>query len=460
MSTLSVGALSPTELNRESPRFQAVQKLLNSRLGFDRPELDPALVSLIQAVRAHGAAIASELQFPSSQDEEWRFTDVSPLLGVDFQPATVPAPTLKIDITPFIVPEAAHSRLVFVNGTYSADLSDLSGLDLNTVTHLLSGVIPEAQLNPYLGKQPGNQEVFTALNSASLQDGALVWIPANQIVETPIHVLFLSVEEEEKAEIASPRTLVVAGANSSVTLIEQYVTISSCPAAPGITAYFSNAVTEVWLEDNAQVNHTRIQQEGQQAIHISKTAVSQNRDSHYTLNSISLGAGLSRHNLDVINQGEGTQTTLNGLTEITGQQCSDTHSSVNHLYPNGSSNQLHKCIVDQKSHGIFNGKIFVPKAAQLTNAQQLNRSLVLSEKAKVDTKPQLQITADNVKCSHGATVSQLEEEEVFYLQSRGLSQEASRHLLIDAFANEILSRIPLASLQRHLAQCLSCRTDF
>ncbi|MDJ1181255.1 Fe-S cluster assembly protein SufD [Roseofilum sp. BLCC_M91] len=458
MSTLSIGALAPTELNRENPRFQAVQQLLNTRLGFDKPELDPALVSLIQAVREHGAAIASELQFPSSQDEEWRFTDISRLLGVEFQPATVPSEAF-IDITPFILPEAEHSRLVLVNGVYSPELSDLSGVNLDTVTYLLSAAVPEAKLNPYLGKQPGNQEVFTALNSASLQDGALVWIPQNQVVETPIHVLFLSVEDREAA-IASPRTLVVAGANSSVTVVEQYVTISSCPAAPGVTPYFSNAVSEVWLEDNAQVNHTRIQQEGQQTIHISKTAITQNRDSRYTLNTISLGAGLSRHNIDVIHQGEGTQTTLNGLTEITGQQCSDTHSSVNHLYPNGSSNQLHKCIVDQKAHGIFNGKVFVPKAAQLTNAQQLNRSLVLSDKAKVDTKPQLQITADNVKCSHGATVSQLEEEEVFYLQSRGLSKEASRHLLIDAFANEILARIPLTSLQGKLAQCLSCRTDF
>lgn len=446
------------DLNRESPRFQAVQQLLNRRLGFDRPELDPALVSLIQAIREHGAAIASELQFPSSQDEEWRFTDISRLLGVEFQPATVPSEAF-MDITPFVLPEAEHSRLVFVNGIYSAQLSDLSGLKIDSVTHLLSGVIPEAKLNPYLGKQPGNQEVFTALNSASLTDGAVVLIPENQSVETPIHLLFLSLENGQ-AEIASPRTLIIAEANSSATLVEQYVTISSCPAAPGITPYFSNAVTEVWLEDNAQINHTRIQQEGQQAIHISKTAVSQNRDSRYTLNSISLGAGLSRHNIEVSQQGEGTQTTLNGLTEITGQQCSDTHSSVNHLYPNGSSNQLHKCIVDQKAHGIFNGKVFVPKAAQLTNAQQLNRSLVLSDKAKVDTKPQLQITADNVKCSHGATVSQLEEEEVFYLQSRGLSKEASRYLLIDAFANEILARIPLTSLQGKLAQCLSCRTHF
>lgn len=446
------------ELNRESPRFQAVQQLLNRRLGFDRPELDPALVSLIQAVREHGAAIASELQFPSSQDEEWRFTDISRLLSVEFQPATVPSEAF-MDITPFVLPEAEHSRLVFVNGIYSAQLSDLSGLKIDSVTHLLSGVIPEAKLNPYLGKQPGNQEVFTALNSASLTDGAVVLIPENQSVETPIHVLFLSMEDRQPA-IASPRTLIIAAANSSATLVEEYVTISSCPAAPGITPYFSNAVTEVWLEDNAQINHTRIQQEGQQAIHISKTTICQNRDSQYTLNSISLGAGLSRHNIDVIQQGEGTQTTLNGLTEITGKQCSDTHSSVNHLYPHGSSNQLHKCIVDQQAHGIFNGKVFVPKAAQLTNAQQLNRSLILSEKAKVDTKPQLQITADNVKCSHGATVSQLEEEEVFYLQSRGLSKDASRYLLIDAFANEILSRIPLTSLQGKLAQCLSCRTNF
>ncbi len=445
-------------MSRESQRFEAVQRLLDRRLELISSTLDAETVALIQAVREYGAAIASEQSFPSKQDEEWRFTDISRLLEVEFAPATVPSAGAKIEMTPFMVPEAADSRLVFVNGVYAEVLSNVSALPSGTVTHLLSGRISDAQLNPYLGKQLGNQEIFTALNSASLTDAAVVWISPHQEIKTPIHLLFIALENETPVMI-NPRCLMVAGAGSQVTIIEQYVTISNCPAAKGMIPYFTNSVTEVWLENLAQVNHTRIQQESREAIHIGKTAIAQNRDSHYTLNSITLGAGLSRHNLEIVQQGEGAQTHLKGLTEIIGQQIADTHSSVTHLHPHGTSTQLHKCIVDGEAHGIFNGKVFVPKLAQLTNAQQLNRNLLLSKKAKVDTKPQLQITADNVKCSHGATVSQLEEEAVFYLRSRGLSPEASRHLLIDAFAYEILDHLPLKSLKIMLSQCLSCRTN-
>jgi Fe-S cluster assembly protein SufD len=216
-------------------------------------------------------------------------------------------------------------------------------------------------------------------------------------------------------------------------------------------------VTEVWVAGNAEVNHTRVQRESAQAFHIGKTVVSQARDSRYTCTAISLGALLSRHNLEVFANGEQTQTALNGLTLLAEQQVGDTHSTIAFSQPHGSSQQVHKCIVDDRAHAIFNGKIFVPKLAQLTDAAQLSRTLLLSPKARVDTKPQLEITADNVKCAHGATVSQLEADELFYLQSRGIDADQARSLLIYAFAVDVIDRIPIAARRADLRTLLGDR---
>ncbi|MGL4883828.1 MAG: Fe-S cluster assembly protein SufD, partial [Waterburya sp.] len=250
---------------------------------------------------------------------------------------------------------------------------------------------------------------------------------------------------QSEAVFAQPRTLVVAEVGASITLLEEYT---------GQGKYFTNAVTEIYVQPNARINHTRLQQESDNSFHIGKTAVSQARDSHYTINEVNLGAKLFRHNPEVLQQGEQTETNLNGLAVATGEQTSDTHSIIALTKPHGTTDQLHKCIVSDRAHTIFNGKVFVPKEAQLTDATQLNRNLLLSSKARVDTKPELQITADNVKCAHGATVSQLEAEEIFYLRSRGLSEADANQLLIDAFAAEIVDRIPLESLRIKITQAI------
>ncbi len=260
--------------------------------------------------------------------------------------------------------------------------------------------------------------------------------------------MFISVAGE-KATISQPRCLVVAESGSQVTLVEEYTNRRDAEGAEG-GVYFTNAVTEIWLAENAEVRHTRVEREGAEAFHIGKTAIAQARDSRYTCNAISFGAKLSRHNLEILQTGEQTETTLNGLTIIYGNQLGDTHSAIALNYPHGKAEQLHKCIVGDRAHAVFNGKVFVPKPAQLTNAAQLNRNLLLSSKARVDTKPQLEITADNVKCAHGATVSQLEDDEIFYLQSRGIDENAARNLLINAFAAEIINQIPVASLRETL----------
>jgi len=408
-----------------------------------RPSLDAQTVWL-QDIRDRATARVQELAIPSTRDEAWRFADLSPLLQVEFQAVDSQPTTLGFDhIQPFILPEAVSSRLVFVNGVYDPALSAVDGLpDRVLVTNLATGAELLEALPARLAQQPGAEEVFTALNTASFTDGAMVWVEKDQVIEPPIQILYVSTATQ--TAIAHPRCLVVAESGSQLTLIEEYVTLNE-------GTYFMNSVTEIWVNENAAVNHTRVQHDSTEAFHVGKTAVSQAQYSRYTCNAVSLGGKLSRHNLEIYQTGEQTETTLNGLTIITGDQVADTHSAIAFTKPHSTSRQLHKCIVDDHAHAIFNGKVFVPKAAQLTNAGQLSNTLLLSPKARIDTKPQLEIVADNVKCAHGATVSQLDTDEVFYLQSRGIDEVSARKLLVYAFAYEVIDQIPIASLKDRLS---------
>jgi Fe-S cluster assembly protein SufD len=474
VSTVSDG--TATNGKGKSDRSAYLQHLLSLR-----SELSDS-ASWVKVIRDRAAARVKELAIPSTRDEEWRFTDLTPLSQVSFQAINDQQPTPSfLDIQPFILPETKNSRLVFVNGIYAPALSSVENLPEGVIVtnfigasgieeldalpsyiawHQLAETVSEeiklAKLNGMAGAEmldhlirPSTtwpqitEEVFTVLNNASMTDGAVVWVSENQVVETPIQILFVSTANQPT--ITHPRCLVVAGSGSSLTLIEDYV-----PLNEGV--YFTNSVTEIGIDTNAQVNHTRIQRDSAEAFHIGKTAVSQARDSRYTCNAISYGAKLSRHNLEVYQTGEQTETTLNGLTMIRDEQVADTHSLISFTKPHGTSHQIHKCIVDDRAHAVFNGKIFVPKPAQLTDAGQLSSTLLLSEKARVDTKPQLEITADNVKCAHGATVSQLDNDEVFYLQSRGIDAESARRLLTYAFAYDVLKEIPVPSLRDTLAQ--------
>ena len=420
--------------------------LLEQCQGLDLQVIDPELVTLVKELRDRASFWVNKLTIPTKRDEEWRFTDLSPLVAVNFQ-----TPEVNVDLPPSAVAELtlpeAPIRLVFVNGVYAPQLSAVADLPEGLVVSNLAQLptTHRTKVGNYLAREQGaTTEVFTALNTAGLTDAAVVWVARNQQIETPIQLLYISTTSETPI-VSQPRCLVVAESGSKVTLIENYQAI-------GEGIYFTNAVTQIAIEENAQVSHSRIERESKAAFHIGKSAIAQARGSRYTCNAISVGSKLSRHNLEVLQTGEQTETTLNGLTMIAGEQLSDTHSLMAYTKPYGISNQLHKCIVSDKAHAVFNGKVFVPQAAQLTNAGQLNRNLLLSPKARVDTKPQLEITADNVKCSHGATVSQLEDDEVFYLQSRGLNETEARNLLIDAFAAEIINQLPVTSLRKQLSQ--------
>ncbi len=426
--------------------------LLNQCQALEIQSIEPEITALVNELRDRASRWVSTLTLPSKRDEEWRFTDLSPLLQVNFQTPEAKVDLLESVAAEFALPEVTI-RLVFVNGVYAPQLSALADLPEGlTVTNLAQLPLTyRSKVGKYLAQQQGSAEVFTALNTASLTDAAVVWVAKNTVVETPVQLVFLSTASKTPT-VSQPRCLVVAEPDSKLTLIEDYQTV-------GTGVYFTNAVTEIVLEANAQVSHTRIERDSKEAFHIGKSAIAQARYSRYTCHAITLGAKLSRHNLEVFQTGEGTETTLNGLTLIGGEQLADTHSAIALNHPNGTSDQLHKCIVDDRAHAVFNGKVFVPQTAQFTNASQLNRNLLVSPRARVDTKPQLEITADQVKCSHGATVSQLDADEVFYLQSRGINEANARELLLDAFAAEILDRIPVNSLRQRLSRCVACRTS-
>jgi Fe-S cluster assembly protein SufD len=412
-----------------------------------RPLVGAESPSGLGEVRDRALSLLQEQVLPSNRDEDWRFTDLSPLYQTAFQKASGSNTLQTQDLEALTLAEASV-RLVFVNGVYAPTLSSISacpaGLNIRTLAEADSSAIAQ------LGQQQGMTEIFTALNTVCFEDVAIIEIAQNQIIDTPIHLLFLTTARDAPM-VTYPRSLVIAHGNSSATLIEEYVTLAE-------STYFTNAVTEVWLGQNAQFNHSRIQREAKQAIHIGKTAVSQDRESRYTLTSLSLGGQMSRHNPVVVATAAQADTKLNGLTLAVDQQVADTHSELSFTAPHCTAQQLHKCIVgdgrrpvgDHRARAIFNGKIFVPKAAQQTNASQLSRNLLLSAKARVDTKPQLEIVADDVKCAHGATVSQLDDEEIFYLQSRGLDRKSAGDLLVEGFAAEIIDQIPVAELRQTL----------
>ncbi|MBW4672133.1 MAG: Fe-S cluster assembly protein SufD [Cyanomargarita calcarea GSE-NOS-MK-12-04C] len=401
-------------------------------------------IGWLQNVRDSAANFVRQSTLPTTRDEEWRFTDLSGLRQVQFNNVETSYVT---SLQPDVLVEAVNSRLVFVNGVYAPELSSVAGLPDGVVTASLAGLPANSfdLVKNYLAQSEGGHEVFTALNTAGMSDAAVVWVPKNVVVETPIHLVFVAAGDT--ATISQPRCLVVAETGSQVTLIEEF---NNRRSAEGV--YFTNAVTEIWVGENAQVSHTVLDRSGAEAFHVGKTAVSQARSSRYICNAVVFGGKLSRHNLEITQTGEQTETTLNGLTMIADKQVADTHSAIALNYPHGVSKQLQKNIVGDRAHVVFNGKVFVPKPAQLTDASQLNRNLLLSSKARVDTKPQLEITADNVKCAHGATVSQLEDDEIFYLQSRGIDENDARNLLINAFASEIINKIPILSLRETLLQ--------
>lgn len=395
----------------------------------------------VNRLRGEALERANALAVPTVRDEDWRFTDLSPLYRLAFR-AAEPQGLPATELARWHLPEA-RVRLVFVDGRFEPSLSDLPTSDaplfaapLATAIERL-GTALEARLARIADFQ---RDLFVALNTAYLQDGLVLIARAHARVAEPVHALFVSTQKEVAVH---PRVLVVAEAGAEVTLVEDYVALHA-------GAYCVNAVTEVAVAPDALVHHVKLQRDSKAAFHVATGTVRMERDGRYRSNTIALGARISRQNLNVVQAGPNTECHLDGLALIAGRQLADTHSFIDHALPHGTSRQLHKCVAGGGAHAVFNGRVLVRENAQQTDSAQQSRNLLLSDRAHVDTKPQLEIFADDVKCAHGATVGQLEAEEVFYLRSRGLDDTAARNLLTYAFAADIVNRIPMPSLAAQL----------
>ncbi len=405
----------------------------------------------LDARRAAALERANALSVPTTRDEEWRFTDLTPLTKLQVQPAAAAVKVSAADIAAHVVPEAAM-RLVFVDGVPAPELAQQGKLPVGVTVIALSDALKShaALVEPHLAKLAGaEQELFTALNTAFLQHGVFIHLAKDAQLKAPIHLLFVAAGN---GVAAYPRCLIVAESGAEACVIEDYVAL-------GDEAYLTNAVTEIAVAPNASLRHIKLQRESQKAFHISNCAVTLAKDARFQSHAVTLGARLSRNNLNVSQQGEGVNVEIDGLALIGGRQTADTHTLLDHAKPHGVCKQTHKTIVGGAGHAVFNGKVFVREGAQLTDSSQQSRNLLLSDKARVDTKPQLEIYADDVKCAHGAAVGQLDAEHLFYLKSRGLPEAQARNLLTYAFGAEIIDHIPVPSLVVALEKLVMARTE-
>ncbi|MBI3418182.1 MAG: Fe-S cluster assembly protein SufD [Verrucomicrobia bacterium] len=389
----------------------------------------------------------SEFGFPTLQDEDWRFTNVAPILKLPFRPVSTHSRdglTLET-LNQFPFTGLRGSRLIFVNGHFSPELSVIQPQPKGVVIASLAAELMNGHgaLEQHLARHArtaGN--AFTALNTAFFHDGAFIYVPAGMTVESPVHLLFVSTATETGAT-AHPRNLIVAERGSALTLLESYVRVTDA-------ATFTNTVTEFVLGENAHVEHCKFQDESTDAYHIAALHMQLGRSANFISHSIATGAKLSRNNITTILDGEGIECVLNGLYLTRGDQLADHHMVVEHVQPRCNSHEYFNGILDGRSKGVFHGRILVRPDAQKTDAKQTNKNLLLSDDATADTKPQLEIYADDVKCTHGATIGQLNEQSIFYLRARGIGLEKARRMLIHAFAGEIIDRIRCEPLREEM----------
>ena len=391
--------------------------------------------------------------FPTARDEEWRFTPVGPIAQTDWHPAPRGARLGRKDLEPFVFGHPEWITLVFVDGGYRPELSSahspVPGLRAQSLSEALQGdgALLRTHLTRYatIGSSP-----FTALNTALAVDGALIHVSASPGATQPIHLVFVATKGA-KGSVIHPRNLILVEGAARASVVESYVTLA--PEA----SYWTNAVTEVVLGAGAWLEHTRIQLESERAYHVAATHVHQERDSHYRSFSMAMGGALARHNLHARLSDENVEALLYGLYITRGDQLVDNHTAIFHDRPNCRSWEVYKGILDGRSRAVFNGKVLVQPEAQKTDAKQTNRNLLLSDKAKVDTKPQLEIFADDVKCTHGATVGRLDDLALFYARSRGVPAKDAQLLLTYAFAAEVIGEVTLKPVREELERLVRRR---
>lgn len=422
-------------------QFDEFEKSLNGEKSFD-----------FHKVRKDAINNFSKLNFPTQKDEEWKYTNISSLLKHNFSPISAKKNVSSETIGKFLFDKMEHSLLVFVNGIFSPELSKLidipNGVKIGSLADAITHNHPIVK--KHLGKYAANENYFfTTLSSAFTKDGAFIYVPDGKVVEDPIHIIFITKSGSEKI-LTQPRNLFVAGKNSQVTIIEHYVSDEE-------NVYFTNSVTEIVADENAMVDHIKLQEESNKAFHIARMEVDQERSSNFSSHLISHGAEISRNDFNARFNDEGSECMLNGLFMIGDEQLFDAHTMIDHAKPHCNSHEHYKGILQDKSKGVFNGKVMVRRDAQKTNAFQENNTILLSDDAVMNTKPQLEIFADDVKCSHGATIGKLNNEAKFYLKSRGIGEESATAMLIHAFASDVITSIKIPALRDYLEEIISKR---
>ncbi|HEU5041156.1 MAG TPA: Fe-S cluster assembly protein SufD [Gemmatimonadales bacterium] len=401
----------------------------------------------LEPLRRAGAARFAAAGFPAARDEEWRFTPIGPIVQTSWVPSAPGGEEPGRErLQPFIFGHPEWTTLVFVNGWYNEALSHVGPLpDGVRVASLAEALRADGSLlEAHLGRQaPIEGSGFTALNAALFRDGGIVSVAPGVQLANPVHLVFVTTPDSA-GTATHPRNLIVVGRGARASVVESYVTL-----APAQT-YWTNPVTEVVAAAGSWIEHTRIQRESELAYHVGLTHVEQARDSHYRSFTMAMGAALSRHNLHVRLNDENVETLMYGLYLTRGEQVADNHTAIFHDQPNCRSWEVYKGVLDGRSRAVFNGKVFVKPEAQKTDAKQTNRNLLLSDGAKVDTKPQLEIFADDVRCTHGATVGRLDDLALFYARSRGIPLLAAERLLTYAFAAEVIEEVELEPVRREL----------
>ncbi len=403
--------------------------------------------SAVHALRKAALQRFETVGFPTTKDEEWRFTNIAPIVATPFDAilerpaASLPAETLARWSFPGL---NAH-RLVFINGHYAPMLSTVGTLPSDVVVGSLAEALTTdgERVAKHLGTYARLEDnAFTALSTAFLQDGAYIVVPDKTVMKEPIHLLYYAAGADGPF-MSHPRNLIIVGKQSKVSIVETFVGSVD-------HAYLTNTVTEMTVGEESVVEHDKLQLESPAGYHIGTAHIRMHAGSTLTSNAVSLGGSIVRNTVTAVLGAEDAECTLNGLSLGTGKQLIDNHTVIDHAQPNCVSHELYKAILDGTSRGVFNGKIFVRKDAQKTDAKQTNKTLLLSDDATIDTKPQLEIFADDVKCTHGATVGQLDEEQVYYLRTRGIGESDARDMLTFAFASDIVNRIHVAPLREQL----------
>ncbi len=421
-----------------------------------REQLPGSGVAWLQRLREAALDHFKTAGFPSTRDEDWKYTNLRSLQKQSFQ---LPAPScvglIEEDLGEALMGDLEAHRLVFVNGRYTAQLSKPGKLPRGVKLGSLAQAIVEVptELEPFLGHYADSTaNGFAALNSALMRDGAYIHLAKNTVLDKPIHLIYLATAQAEPSAYHL-RNLVIADEGAQAAIIENYISM-------GDATYLNNVITELAIADNATMDHYKLQQESPKGYHVATLQAHQGRDSRFVSHSMSIGGALVRNDVNSVLDAEGASCQLNGLYVVTGRQHVDFHTRIDHKKPYGVSREFYKGVIGGRGRAVFNGKVYVHPHALKTDAAQSNKNLLLSRDAEVDAKPQLEIYADDVKCSHGATVGQLDEQMMFYLRSRGIEENLARGMLTYGFAHDIIERMGIEPIRKHMEQLLTTKLPY